>query len=80
MAPASKATRASITGTRAGARGAHLMHDVYNFIVADHLAFAAGTSGFLVGWFIGSLQRRRKSKKAAGEVYDYYGSDEGSLP
>lgn len=55
------------------------MHDVYNFIVADHLAFTLVTSGFLVGWFTGSFRQRRKSKKAV-EVYDYYGPDEGSLP
>ena len=56
------------------------MRDLYNFIVADHLAFTIGTSGFLVGWFTGSFRRRRKSKRAAVEVYDYYGPDEGSLP
>jgi hypothetical protein len=55
------------------------MHDVYSFIVADHLAFTLGTSGFLVGWFTGSLRQRLKSKKAV-EVYDYYGPDEDSLP
>ena len=56
------------------------MHDVYNFIVADHLAFTMGASGFLVGWVTGGFRRRAKSKKAAVEVYDYYGADEGSLP
>ncbi len=55
------------------------MHDVYNLIVADHLAFTMGASGFLVGWVTGSFRRRRKSK-AAVEVYDYYGPDEGALP
>jgi hypothetical protein len=56
------------------------MQNVYNFIVADHLAFTIGTSGFLVGWFTGSFRRRRKSKKAEVEVYDYYTPDESSLP
>jgi hypothetical protein len=55
------------------------MQDIYNFAVADHLAFTAGASGFLVGWVMRSFRRRRRSK-AAVEVYDYYGFDEGSLP
>jgi hypothetical protein len=50
------------------------MHAVYNFIVADYLAFAMGASGFLVGWITGSVRRRRKSKSAV-EVHDYYGLD-----
>jgi hypothetical protein len=56
------------------------MQDIYNFIVADHLAITAGASSFLVGWVIGDFRRRRKSKKAAVEVYDYYRPDEGALP
>jgi hypothetical protein len=56
------------------------MRDVYNFIVADHLAFTIGTGCFVVGWFTGSFRWRRKSKKADVEVYDYYGGDESSLP
>jgi hypothetical protein len=56
------------------------MRDVYNFIVADHLAFTIGTGAFVVGWFTGSFRRRRKPKKAEVEVYDYYGPDESSPP
>lgn len=55
------------------------MLDIYNFIVADHLAFTVGASSLLVGWVIGSFRRRRKSK-AAVEIYDYYRPDEGALP
>jgi len=50
------------------------MHDVYNFIVADHLVFTMGASGFVVGWVTGNLRRRRKSKPAV-EVYDYHRVD-----
>jgi len=41
--------------------GAHLMHDAYNLILADHLAFAMGAGGFLLGLVTGRLRRRRKT-------------------
>ena len=49
------------------------MHDAYNFILVDHLAFTVGAAGFLLGLVISRLRRRRKSKP--GEVYEYYGID-----
>ena len=55
--------------------GAHLMHDAYNLILADHLAFAMGAGGFLLGLVTGRLRRRRKSKPGGIEVHDYYGVD-----
>jgi hypothetical protein len=55
--------------------GAHLMHDAYNLILADHLAFAMGAGGFLLGLVTGRLRRRRKSKPGGVEVHDYYGVD-----
>jgi len=54
------------------------MHDVYNFIVADHLGFTIGAGGFVLGWITGSLRRRRKLKPAGPEAHvalDYYGLD-----
>ena len=55
--------------------GAHLMHDAYNLILADHLAFAMGAGGFLLGLVTGRLRRRQKSKPGGVEVHDYYGVD-----
>jgi hypothetical protein len=49
------------------------MHDVYNFIVVDHLDLTIGAGGFVPGWITGSLRRRRKLKPI--EAYDYCGLD-----
>jgi hypothetical protein len=52
------------------------MHDAYNLILADHLAFAMGAGGFLLGLVTGRLGRRRRESKPGGvEVHDYYGVD-----
>jgi hypothetical protein len=54
------------------------MHDVYNFIVIDHLNLTIGAGGFVLGWITGNLRRRRKPKPAAVEAHvalDYYGVD-----
>ncbi len=51
------------------------MHDAYNFILVDHLAFTMGVSAFLLGLVAGSPRRRRKSKPGGAEVHDYYGVD-----
>jgi hypothetical protein len=51
------------------------MHDAYNFILVDHLAFTMGVGGFLLGLVTGSPRRRRKSKPGPVEVYEYYGID-----
>jgi hypothetical protein len=54
------------------------MQDLYNFIVADHLDFTMGAGGFVLGWIMGSLRRRRKLKPTRAEAYvalDYYGLD-----
>jgi len=54
------------------------MHDVYNFIVVDHLNLAIGAGGFVLGWITGKLRRRRKPKPAGVEGHvalDYYGVD-----
>jgi len=51
------------------------MHDVYSFIVVDHLNLTIGAGGFLLGWLTSSLRRRRKPKPAGVEAYDYYGVD-----
>ena len=54
------------------------MHDVYNFIVVDHLDFTIGAGSFVLGWITASLMRRRKLKPAGAETHvalDYYGLD-----
>ena len=54
------------------------MHDVYNFIVVDHLDFTIGAGSFVLGWITGSLRPRRKLKPAGAEAHaalDYYGLD-----
>jgi ABC-type uncharacterized transport system permease subunit len=52
------------------------VHDVYNFIVADNLAFTVGAAGgFVLGWITGSLRRRRKVKPITVEAYDCYRLD-----
>jgi hypothetical protein len=52
------------------------MHDAYNFLLVDHLAFTMGAAaGFLLGLVTGSPRRRRKSKPGGVEVHDYYGVD-----
>jgi hypothetical protein len=54
------------------------MQDVYNFITVDHLDFTIGASGFVLGWMMGSLRRRRKPTPACAEAdvaLDYYGLD-----
>jgi hypothetical protein len=50
------------------------MHDAYNFILMDHLAYTTGAAGFLLG-LVAGLRRRRKPKPAGVEVHDYYGLD-----
>jgi hypothetical protein len=51
------------------------MHDAYNFIFVDHLAFTMGAAGFLLGLVTGRPRRRRKSTLSGVEVYEYYGLD-----
>ena len=51
------------------------MHDAYNFLLVDHLAFTMGAGGFLLGLVTGSFRRQRKSKPGGVEVYEYYGID-----
>jgi len=48
------------------------MHDAYNFILVDHLAFTMSAVGFFVG-LVAGLRRRRKAKPGGVEVYEYYG-------
>ena len=53
------------------------MHDVYDFIVVDHVNFTIGAGGFVLGWIAGNLRRRRR-KPASVEAHvalDYYGVD-----
>jgi hypothetical protein len=57
-----------------GPKGSAPMHDAYNFILVDHLAFTMGVGGFLLGLVTGSPHRRWKSKPGV-EVYEYYGAD-----
>jgi len=54
------------------------MHDIYNFIAADHLDYAIGAGSFILGWITGRLRWRRKAKPARAETYvalDYYSLD-----
>jgi len=52
------------------------MHDVYDFIVVDHLNLTIGAGGFVLGWIAGNLRRRRKPASAEAHVaLDYYGVD-----
>jgi len=54
------------------------MHDIYNVIALDHLDFAIGAGGFIIGWITSSLRRRWRLKPGRAEALialDYYGLD-----
>ena len=73
----SKFCRETGAGVGSAIKRSAPMHDVYNFIVVDHLDLTIGAGGFVLGWITGNL-RRRRPKPAGVEAHvalDYYGVD-----